>query len=174
MYTHALIYSGNVVQEFKRVLGEYEFSNPLHRFNGVERWAMTLQPLTPGSNYNEMVDTRDPNLHVYLQAAGRADEMTVEICKPGGQEWGAKWVLYAIGHPHDGTQPIDVPIHLPDGTEMISTPEVFTADEATQLFMSYYKTGDIPEGYTLRPLEAFRDNNTSVDLRNAAHPRELQ
>jgi len=144
------------------------------RVGELTRLKVARRELVPPVNYNEMVDTRDPNLHVYLQAAGRAAEMTVEICKRGGQEWGAKWVLYAIGHPHDGTQPIDVPIHLPDGTEMISTPEVFTADEATPLFMSYYKTGDIPEGYTLRPLEAFRDNNTSVDLRDPAHPRELQ
>jgi hypothetical protein len=38
---------------------------------------------------------------------------------------------------------------------MISKPEVFTADEAAELFHSYYTTGAIPSKYTLRPIEGY-------------------
>jgi adenine-specific DNA methylase len=47
----------------------------------------------------------------YIQAAGRADAMTVEICKPGGQQqWGVDWVRYVIGHPDSEGAVLDVPI----------------------------------------------------------------
>jgi hypothetical protein len=56
----------------------------------------------------------------------RADEMTVEICKPGGEQ-AAEWMRYVIGQPHEGNPPLDVLVKLPRSTEMISRPEVFEA-----------------------------------------------
>ncbi|MEB3050050.1 hypothetical protein KV112_09940 [Mycolicibacter sp. MYC123] len=35
----------------------------------------------------------------------------------------------------------------------------------SQLFYSYYKTGDIPDGYVLRPEQGFNRDDTSIDLR---------
>ena len=103
----------------------------------------------------------------YLQAAGRADQLIVEIRKAGGSQWGADWVRYVVGHPHEGSAPLDVPITLPKSTEMISAPEVFEADEAAQLFYGYYQTGEIPAQYTLRPVQGFTRDGTVIDLRRA-------
>jgi hypothetical protein len=176
--THALVYDGgSVVREFSGGRGDYYFSGPLHRLDGVTQWAITLLALAPGNNYVEMMENHSAEQHLYLQAAGSADELTVEICKRGGQQWGAAWVQYTIGHPHEEDAPLDITIPAPNvavSSIRINRFEVFDADEATKLFVSYYTTGDIPEGYALRPLEAFRVDGPSVDLRDPANPREVR
>jgi len=91
--------------------------------------------------------------------------MTVEICKPGGAQWGVDWVRYVIGHPHDGDAVLDVPIVLPHSTEMRSRSEIFDADEAAELFYNYYKTGGIPTTYALRPEQGFTREGGNIDLR---------
>jgi hypothetical protein len=50
---------------------------------------------------------------------------------------------------------------------MISEAEIFEAEEAAQLLMSYYKTGDIPSNYMLRPIEGWTAEGDRVDLSNA-------
>jgi hypothetical protein len=59
-----------------------------------------------------------------------------------------------------------VPIVLPASTEMRSAAEIFDADEAAELFFSYYKTGDIPAGYTKRPEQGFTQDGDNIDLRD--------
>jgi hypothetical protein len=73
-------------------------------------------------------------------------------------------VRYAVGHPHEDNPPLDVAIKLPHSVQMISRPEVFTADEAAELFYSYYTTGDIPSEYTLRPIEGYRDDGVYLAI----------
>jgi hypothetical protein len=75
-------------------------------------------------------------------------------------------VRCTIGHPHTGAEPADVPIRLAHGVKMISRSQVFDADEAAKLFFAYYKTGDIPDGYELQPIEGYRTDGTVVDLSN--------
>ena len=58
-----------------------------------------------------------------------------------------------------------MPIELSDGAEMVSAPEVFTADEAAAIFYTYYRTGDIPPGYALRPVEGYTYAGDWRDLR---------
>lgn len=89
----------------------------------------------------------------------------LDIRKPGGEQWGADWVRYFIGHPHEGEAPLDVPIELPRGPEYVSAAEVFEAEEAANIFFTYYKTGDIPPGYVLRPVEGYTANGGLIDLR---------
>lgn len=114
---------------------------------------------------------------------GSPDTLTVEIRKPGGQQWDvdsvrytighrrsgaeprAKWVRYIVGHEYEGAEPIDVAIDLPKGSETVSAPGVFGADEAGEIFFSYYKIGDIPTGYVLRPVEGYTADHEIVDLR---------
>jgi hypothetical protein len=147
-----------------------EFFDTLRRFNGQDRFALTLWALPPGMD--RKTAAAEGHDREYVQAAGRADAMTVEICKADGQQWGVDWVRYVVGHPHDGDADLDVPIVLPASTEMRSRFEVFDADEAAQLFFSYYKTGDIPSGYVLRPEQGFTRDGANIDLRDHApgHP----
>jgi hypothetical protein len=81
--------------------------------------------------------------------------LTVVIRTAGGSQWGAEWVRYVVGSLRDDDAPLDVVITLPRSAEMISRHEVFDADEAAELFYGSYKTGDIPAGYALRPVEGF-------------------
>jgi hypothetical protein len=74
-----------------------------------------LYPLPDDKTYDEMQAAKKEPTE-YLQVGGLPDAMTVEIRKPGGEQWGAKWVRYAVGHPHDGDPPLDVPINLPHST----------------------------------------------------------
>jgi hypothetical protein len=142
--------------------GPLQFAGPLSVLNGSERWYILFYALPPGKTYEDLAGVHALE---YLQAAGSSDAMTVEICKPGGQPWGAQRVRYTIGHLHDGDQALDVPIKLPRGTQMVSRSEVFGADEAAELFIAYYKSGDIPPGYTLRPVEGYTADGRLIDLK---------
>ncbi|MGV0815763.1 hypothetical protein ABQF34_27750 [Mycolicibacterium boenickei] len=145
-----------------------DFRRRLHRFNGTERFALNLWSLPSDMDYVEAVRAGLDALE-YIQTAGRADALTVEIRKAGGSQWGADWVRYVVGHPHAGAaEPLDVPIVLPQSTEMIARHEVFGADEAADLFYSYYECGDIPASYTLRPVEGFTSAGANIDLRGMA------
>ncbi|WP_301121588.1 hypothetical protein [Mycolicibacterium fortuitum] len=141
-----------------------QFVSPLRQLNGTERWFITFYALPTGRSYEEV---RDQTTEEYIQAGGRAEAMMLDIRKPGGAQRGADWVRYVIGHQHAANLPIDVPIELPKGTEFISAAEVFEAEEAGDIFFTYYKTGDIPEGYALRAVEGYTANGDTIDLRGA-------
>lgn len=164
VYTHVLEYSSGNILSFDSYADISKFARVLHGFNGADRFSLALWALPPGMEYEEAVAAGLDR--EYIQAAGRADAMTVEICKPGGQQWDVDWVRYVIGHPHEDDPPLDVPIVLPQSTEMRSRFEVFDADEAAQLFYSYYKTGGIPASYALRPEQGFTRDGGNVDLRD--------
>jgi hypothetical protein len=149
-----------------------EFAGPLRRFNGTDRFALTLWALPPGMNYDQARASRRDALE-YIQAAGSADGLTVEIRTAGGSEWGADWVRYVVGHANSAELPtLDVAIELPHSTELIARHEVFGADEAADLFYGYYKVGGIPTSCTLRPVEGYASDGRSIDLRGEA-PRLL-
>ncbi|MED5811081.1 hypothetical protein VST63_01795 [Mycolicibacterium sp. 050232] len=147
------------------------FAGPLRAFDGSERFALTLWALPPDMDYVEAVRAGREALE-YIQSAGSAEAMTVEIRKAGGSQWGANWVRYVVGHPHSTAAPLDVPIVLPQSTEMIARHEVFGADEAAELFYSYYQSGDISPDYALRPVEGYIAGGGNIDLRDAV-PRPL-
>lgn len=163
--THAMVYTGGSAATMDSGAGPLQFLGPLRVLNGTERWFLLFYPLPDGKTFEEF---RDQATERYIQAAGTAEAMTVEIRKPGGQQWGADWVRYTIGHPHDGDAPLDVAIPLPRGDQMISAPEVFDAEEAGQLFMAYHETGDIPAGYVLRPVEGYTADGRNIDLATMA------
>jgi hypothetical protein len=163
--THVMEYDGGeliVVSDSYRDISK--FARVLHGLNGTDRFALSLWALPPGMDNRQAVAAGLDR--EYIQAAGRADALTAEICKPGGEQWGVDWVRYVIGHPHDGDAPLDVPIVLPRSTEMRSRFEIFNADEAAQLFFSYYKTGDIPTSYALRAEQGFTRTGGNIDLRD--------
>ena len=166
-YTHVLEYDGGeMVDVISRYPDRNRFLAPLRRRNGEQRWALTLWPLPEGMSYDDVCAT-DLGTTEYLQAAGKADALMVDIRKPGGAQWGCEWVRYFVGH--SGTpSPLDVPIRLPNSTEMVSADEVFDADEAADLFLAYQQTGDLPPGYALRPVEGYRADGSIVELAGPA------
>jgi hypothetical protein len=164
--THVMQYGNGNVVVFDSHADVGEFGTRLSRLNGSDRFALVLWALGPGMDYDQSVAAG--RNREYVQAAGRGDALTVEICKAGGSQWGVDWVRYVIGHPHDSEAPLDVPIVLPRSTEMRSRHEIFESDEAAQLFYNYYKTGDIPFNYALRPEQGFTRDGGNIDLRDRA------
>ncbi|QZH65020.1 hypothetical protein [Mycolicibacterium farcinogenes] len=163
--THVMEFSSGGASSKGGGSGRLQFVSPLRRLNGAERWFVLLYPLPPGKSY---LDVRNEATEQFIQAAGTAEAMMLDIRKPGGDQWGAKWVRYIIGHEHEGDPPLDVPIELPKAAEMVSAPEVFEAEEAGDIVFTYYKTGDIPPGYVLRPVEGYTADGDIIDLRDPA------
>ncbi|WP_051989631.1 hypothetical protein [Gordonia soli] len=87
----------------------------------------------------------------FIQAAGSADRMTVEIRKPVEDQSDR---LFTIGHPpaHCTTEPPAEVIRFGEHTTPVYPNEIFVADKAAELFFHYYKNDDIPDGYVLREL----------------------
>jgi hypothetical protein len=139
------------------------FRGPLSGLGKDGNWYVTFYRLPDGKRYE---DVRHEATTEYIQAAGDAQAMAVEIRKPGGEQWGAKWVRYIVGHQHEGNPPLDVAIPLPDGNQWVNRFEVFGSEEAVTLFESYHQTGDIPPAYRLRPEEGYTASGELVDLRN--------
>lgn len=163
-FTHILTYDGGlVVDQLPGGCDVSTFLNPLRHFNGDDQWGLGLAPLPPNKSYSDMLRAGELSTE-YIQAAGLPDAMTVEIRKPGGEQWDAAWVRYTVGHPHSGTEPLDVPIQLAHGKKLISRSQMFDADEAAQLFMSFYRSGDIPPGYGLEPIEGYRADGSVVAM----------
>lgn len=108
----------------------------LRDFTGTSPWGMILTPLPDAGNLR------------YLQAAGRADAMTLEICIPQTPP-GSISSRFVIGH-DTACGAEQVAIELPYSTETVSSAEVFTAEEAIAIFENYYDTGDIDPCYRLR------------------------
>ncbi|MGV0838482.1 hypothetical protein [Mycolicibacterium thermoresistibile] len=160
--THVVVYSSGSAATIGAGAGSLQFLGPLRRLNGAERWYVLLYPLPPGKSYEEVRNRPTP---AYIQAAGAADAMTVETRRPRGEQWDAPWVRYVVGREHEDDEPFDVPIVLPRTTEMVSRSEVFDAEEAGKLFMSYHKTGALPPGYALRPVEGYTREGDLIDLR---------
>ncbi|AJR30141.1 hypothetical protein [Mycolicibacterium fortuitum] len=96
-FTHVLTYDGGVlVAQLPGGCDVSTFSNPLHRFNGEDQWGLGLAPLPPDKTYEEMEKAGELSTE-YIQAVGLPDAMTVEIRKPGGEQWDAAWVRYTVG-----------------------------------------------------------------------------
>ncbi|MFV8142043.1 hypothetical protein ACNQR7_31140 [Mycolicibacterium senegalense] len=122
----------------------------LQSMDGADPWAVTLSIRPAGGA------AQDETMVRYLQTAGSAEMLTVEIRQAGGTEMGAVSVRSVVGHLHSGpSAPRDVEIVLPRSTEWITRHEVFTADEVADLFDRYYRTDTIGDGYTFRPVEGY-------------------
>lgn len=126
----------------------------LAEMDGSDPWAVVLSARPPAGYATSL----------YLQAAGTAEAMGIEFCRPGGTEIGAVSVRSVVGHSHTGPADLDVEIMLPRSTQLISRHEVFTAEEAADMFERFYRTDAIGDEYTLRPIEGYTAEGGHIDL----------
>lgn len=131
----------------------------LRDMDGSDPWAIVLSARPPAG-----VEVDFSTSH-YLQAAGSAEAMTIEYCVPGGAEIGAVSVRSVVGHPHESPGEHDVDIVLPRSVETISRHEVFTSQEAAEMFERFYRTDTIGDDYVLRAVEGYRADGRLIDLR---------
>lgn len=85
----------------------------------------------------------------FMQAAGSADQMTVEVrlAGPDGQTH-----LYTVGRPEPADETTLIPISQTRAVRVFSN-EVFTADAAAVIFYTYYLTDAVAQPYVLRELD---------------------
>jgi hypothetical protein len=163
-FTHVVKFDGgDMVSQIGPRSDRNRFAAPLRRQDGENRWGLGLFRLPETMSYDEMLAVGE-EFTEYLQAGGSADRLTVEIRKPGGGQWNCQWVRYVVGHPHDQRAHLDVETPMPNGAVRVSSAEVFEAEEAADLFAAYHQTGDLPDGYTLRPVDGYTADGTAVEI----------
>lgn len=165
-YSHVIELNGGDlnIQIGGRVFPD-EFAGPMRGFNGQDSFAIVLWKIPENMDCAAARCAGVDGLE-YIQAAGDGQSITVEVRQAGGAAWGADWVRYVIGH-HDGDdddEGVQVEVQLPHNTEIIRPSEVFDADEAAQIFYSYYKSGDIPAEYSMRPVEGYTRDGRVIDV----------
>lgn len=99
--------------------------------------------------------TRESLPSVFLQAAGTADAMTIEwrrVEQDGTER------LYTVGRggPRDGEPPVTIDFLGGTARALVYPDEVFTADEAGEIFVHFFHTLTVPDRYALRELSLNR------------------
>ena len=128
--------------------GGDDIGRMLSRFDGTKAFSLLLWKLPPGKRLDD-VKSPDEEANEYIQCAGSADRMTCEVRRLRG----GKYEHLVLGHATNGENPGNQETIRWDDVETLVAPnEVFSADEAAELFLSYYRTGCVPSKYVLRPL----------------------
>lgn len=149
--THAFTMNGRSnwdVQDGVRPVDE-EIRHMVRRLNGNERFSLSLWKLPEGVSLAGVDPKEDRS---YIQCGGTAERMTVELRTVENgvvrQE--------VIGRPPAAAPAGDPEEEVPFGGGYgvrVYPNEVFDADEAGDLFVSYYETGDVPARYIKRALQ---------------------
>lgn len=124
----------------------------LNRMNGTSMWAYSLWRAPEGSDLLDDI----PLSEEYLQSAGSAEALTIEVRVLDGDGVAHQ---YVVGKP--GEYPTEAPtevIRWDEGrhSTTVHPNEVFTADEAAEVFYAYFLTDKVSEPYTLRELDLNR------------------
>lgn len=121
----------------------------LNAMDGTDFWAYSLWRAPEGADLLESIPFADD----YIQSAGSAMAMTVEVrlTDAAGVER-----QYVVGKPDTVPEgePSEV-VRWDDGrySTTVFAGEVFTADEAAEVFYAYFLTDRVPDGYPLRELD---------------------
>lgn len=118
----------------------------LHRMDGAEFGTLLIAVQHGEPKYVGDFDTAA--LGEYIQSAGSADAMTVEIRRP---ESDGVFRQYAVGRDVDepGTRTV---LWAPGSSETVPANEVFTADQAHPVYLQWCWDQTVPDGYRLRLL----------------------
>lgn len=120
----------------------------LNRMDGASSWAYSLWRAPEGADLLDEIPFSD----AYLQCAGSAEAMTIESRLVDADGTAHQ---YVVGRPGErAEQPSEV-IRWDDGRHAtkVFASEVFTADEAADVFYAYFLTDVVPEPYILRELD---------------------
>lgn len=130
-----------------------QLGSTLRGMNGAER---TTYVIWPSENPVTAIVTPQNGGDSFMQAAGSADAMTIEVRILGSD---GRWHLYTVGRqePNNG-ETLLVPLN--DTRQIrIFTNEAFTADEAVDIFSTYYLTNTVSQSYQLRQLDLSHDQS---------------
>ncbi len=129
------------------------YRDAIHRMlslmDGTERWSYSLERALHGEDIAS-IDHAERS-HSYLQAGGTADRMALEVryVEDDGKER-----QYAVGRPGGDYSGEPSETVIIGGNEFFYYPhEVFTAEQATDVFYGYFQTDRVPDQYPLRWLD---------------------
>lgn len=143
--THAYTMNGRINIELvgQPEAVEAEISRLVHLLDAERRYAIMLWRI-PASIPFEKVKLKD--IQEYAQAAGSSQRMVAEIRDAGGRQ-------LALGRPDptEGEALEEVPW---DGHVYTVPPsEVLTADDVSDIFIQYYRSGGAPAGVEQRAFQ---------------------
>lgn len=150
MTTHAFTLNGRTSFEVKGNVRPVhdEIRHRLQMLNGKERFSVILWKMPEGIPF-DMVDP--DSVREYIQCGGSAERMTVEVRTlnqgaPHHEVVGRAGTEIPEGDPSE-----KVPFGGGYGVRVYPN-EVFDADEAGDLLIAYYETGDVPSSYLKRSI----------------------
>jgi hypothetical protein len=125
-----------------RIDAPWQFGQLLSRFDGIQRSALTVSKVPEGRYYEDLSDDEKTAMsESYIQAAGSAQAMSVELrfLIDGVHR------LFVIGRPGPryGEPAVEIPFFGGKHSLTVYSEEVFTADDAAQLFFEWATNGDI-------------------------------
>lgn len=117
---------------------------------GPDRSTLSFSQLPDGQSIWEV--TRETLPSLFLQAAGTAEAMTIEwrrVDQDGVER------LYTVGHggQRHGEPTVAIEFLRETARALVYPDEVFTADEAGEIFVHYFHTLAVPGQYTLREVD---------------------
>ncbi len=83
----------------------------------------------------------------YLQSAGKADAMVVEVRR---LESDGRYRQYALGRPTPARREPEVEIKWEQHSMTVPANEAFDAGEATRIYLHYFQHRSVPDTYVLR------------------------
>lgn len=158
-------YSGGHRSISRRIDSVDKFARPLGRFDGLTRSTLTVTKVPEGRYYEDLSEDEKTQMEqAYIQAAGSADAMSVEVRRLEGDTYR----LYVVGRPgaRAGGPDIEIPFHEGRHRLHVYADEVFTADDAATIFLEWCQTESVdPHQYQLREfdLDAFYRQRTETD-----------
>jgi hypothetical protein len=145
--THGISMNGRIHGELKNpdLSPQLEVRRLVSLLDGSHRYSIVLWALPPGVPFDRVNHKSWPV--EYIQAAGSSDRMLVEVrhLVDGAPQ------QTVVGRRNESPGELGVVVWDQFRTEVWAN-ELFTADEAGDLFAAYYATGSVPRSYALRPL----------------------
>lgn len=126
-----------------------QIRHALTTMNGTSKWAYSLWRAPEGADLLQDIPFSDE----YLQCAGSAEAMTIEVRIVDDKGEGHQ---YVVGKPVEtviGAPTVVIPRDNGTHSNTVYPHEVFTAGEAADIFYAYFLTDRVPEQYQLRELD---------------------
>lgn len=122
----------------------------LHGLNGNEEYSIVLWRIPATYPDNRDSPREDDTAVEYIQSAGAADRLTIEVRQRDGENG---YTNYAIGRePTSETTALEETVHWSDFTVDVARSELFTSEEAIPIYDEYRQTGRVPAEFHLRPI----------------------
>lgn len=146
--------SGRTSMQLRDEFGPYE--EQLHRnlrlLDGTGRSSFLLFHVPDDSGWPDGPGFKAAEYdQEYLQSAGRADAMTIEIRRL--EDTDGMFHQYALGRPAPAPIRPEVEINWGQNSMTVPANEVFDADGAVTIYFHYLQHRTIPDTYTLRELD---------------------